>query len=101
MKHVRRGLHKEQIKAQIRMRGVTVTGLSVSWGFDRSAISKALETPCPNVEIRIADFLGAAVQDIWPDRYGPQGQRLASPINCNENSNAKNCSRNSQVKAAA
>jgi len=67
------GIHKEQIKYLIRRCGWNLTDLSVHWGFQRSAISKTLNTPWPEIESRIAQFLGQPPMTIWPDRYDQDG----------------------------
>jgi Ner family transcriptional regulator len=67
------GMHVEEIKAAIRMKGHTITSLSKSWNLDRTAISKTLAQPWPEVELRIANFLDKKPQDIWPTRYNLNG----------------------------
>ena len=67
---------KEDIKAAIRKRVKSLAALSLKWGFSESAISKALTTPCPNVEKRIARFLGVDRRELWPDRYDAKGNSI-------------------------
>lgn len=68
-----KGLHREDIKAEIRKRGIACTTLATRHGYDASAVRVALYKPWPAVERLIADFLGLKPQRIWPDRYLPDG----------------------------
>lgn len=68
----RAGMHKEEIKAAIRMKGVSVTGLALKHGYCRSAVSMTLQQPWPAVEKLIADLLEMPPHEIWPDRYPQQ-----------------------------
>ncbi len=65
--------HPEDVKAEIRKGGETLRRLSLKARYDGSAASKALRQPWPAVERIIADFLGLEPQEIWPDRYLPDG----------------------------
>ena len=101
MPTIQRGLHKEQIKAALRMSGSTLTALSKSWGFDRSAISVALTRPWPEVETRIAETIGLPVQEIWPARYFPDGSPRPRAANSNDQPSDTCPARNSELSAAA
>jgi Ner family transcriptional regulator len=68
-----KGLHREDIKAAIRKRGITPAQLSIRHNYDPSAVRVALYKPWPAVERLIADFLGLTPQRIWPDRYLSDG----------------------------
>lgn len=68
--------HVEDIKAAIRKTGVTLVGLSLRSGLERSAVGQALLRPWPNVERVIANHLGLRPQDIWPSRYDESGNPL-------------------------
>ena len=68
-----RGLHREQIKAAIRQKGITLAELAERCGRDVSAVSVALYKPWPAVEREIARFIGRKPQEIWPDRYLADG----------------------------
>lgn len=75
-KTTKKGMHPEEIKAAIRMRGITLRDLSEQWGFHPSAVGIALRREMPHVEARIAQFLGKSLHEIWPDRYTPEGIRI-------------------------
>lgn len=75
-KTTKKGMHPEEIKAAIRMRGVTLGGLSKQWGFCETAITHALKRELPHVEAHIAQFLGISLHEIWPDRYTNENIRI-------------------------
>lgn len=66
--------HPEQIKAAIRMRGVTMTDLALRNGYDESAVRRTLRHRWPAVERIIARFLDKHPNDIWPSRYEISGR---------------------------
>jgi len=87
-----KGMHKEQIKAHLKMRcRKGITDLSREWGYSRQAISQALNRPWPSVEAKIAKALHKKAVDIWPDRYdrdgNPLGQRAEKKNSRNNNLN--------------
>lgn len=65
--------HKEDIKAAIRKRGVTLEDLALANGYARSTVRATLIQPSPNVQALIAEFLGVTPQEIWPSRYEADG----------------------------
>lgn len=65
----RRGLHPEQIKALVRMRGLTLVGLGRRHGYSPSAMKQALRRPCGPCERIIAKAIGLEPEKIWPERY--------------------------------
>ncbi|GAB4182022.1 MAG: hypothetical protein OHK0024_21220 [Thalassobaculales bacterium] len=67
--------HPEQIKAAVRMRGVTLTALAVSRGLPPSACREALVRPRPAGERAIAAFLGVPLHELWPGRWHADGRR--------------------------
>ncbi len=74
-----RDWHREQVKAAIRMKGITLTELATNHGYEASAVRKTLSRPWPVVEKIIADLLGMRPQDIWPSRYHADGKQKLSP----------------------
>lgn len=73
--------HREDIKAAIRRRGVTLAELAGCFGVHRSAVSIALQRPYPRLEAMIAKFLGETPQAIWPSRYDTvSGAPLTGPL---------------------
>jgi len=68
-----RGWHKEDIRAEIRKTGVTLTELALNNGMEQSAVRVALCRPHFAAEQLIAKHLGRKPQDLWPDRYEADG----------------------------
>ena len=68
--------HKEDIKAAIRRRGTTLKRLALDAGLWESATRVALCVPCFRAEQAIAAFIGIPAQELWPDRYDPDGTPL-------------------------
>ncbi|HXS18203.1 MAG TPA: helix-turn-helix domain-containing protein [Polyangiaceae bacterium] len=66
--------HREQIKAMIRMKGLSLSKLGARHGLCASAIRMALKRPSPQCEQIIAEFLGTQPQKLWPDRYDSKGR---------------------------
>jgi Ner family transcriptional regulator len=95
-----KGLHKEEIKAKIRMTGWTMVGLSRHWGFHWTAINTALRKPWPTVEAKIAKLIKMKPQAIWPDRYDQDGNPLKSKRVMGKNSR-KEAAHNDQFDKAA
>lgn len=67
------GWHREDIKAAIRKRGITLTELALAYGLEQSAVRVALSRPYYPGEQVIADALAVPAQTLWPDRYDPDG----------------------------
>jgi len=67
------GWHREDIKAAIRKRGITVTELSELNGLEAAACRAALIRGHIRGEQVIASFLGVAARELWPDRYHEDG----------------------------
>jgi Ner family transcriptional regulator len=59
---------------QLRLRGLTLGTLAKLHNVDRTTTRKALGTPYPRMERVIADVLGLAPQQIWPERYEADGR---------------------------
>lgn len=51
-----------------------MAGLSRQHGYTDGAVKEVLRRPWPAIERIVADFLKVAPQEIWPDRYGPDGK---------------------------
>lgn len=71
-----RNRHPEDIKAEVRKRGVTLVDIALSAGLSAVATSSALRKPYPAAQKAIADFLGQPVHAIWPEWYDKEGQRI-------------------------
>lgn len=72
----RSGWHREDIKAEIRKRGMTMNALAAARGLRPSTVRNALSRPVFSGEIAISDFLGVAAHELWPDRWTPEGRRI-------------------------
>ncbi len=71
------GMHAEQIKAAIRMTGITLSELSLRAGHGESTVRQALFFQhCPAGEQAIIDHLGLHPHKIWPNRYDKDGNRI-------------------------
>jgi lambda repressor-like predicted transcriptional regulator len=63
-------MHAEEIKAALRMKGVTQARLADQLGVARATVSMVISGASRSERIQqaIADVLGFAQNDIWPDR---------------------------------
>lgn len=79
MAKVRRkaGWHPEQIKAQIRMTGWSLDGLSRACGLPPHCVRHAIRMPNLPGETVIVALLGIPPGTLWPDRYDADGVRTA------------------------
>lgn len=71
-----KGWHKEDIKAAIRKRGVTLAALAKTNGLPSSTVRNALGRPVYAGELVISKFLGIPAHELWPDRWTPDGRRI-------------------------
>jgi len=76
MKRKAQGMHREDIKAAIRKKGLSLRELSLLNGLCGEAITVALARPYYYAEQIVANFLGIPAAEIWPDRYDDQGMPL-------------------------
>jgi len=67
--------HPEDIKAEIRKRGVTLADIARSAGIGGNALRLALTLPRRDAERAIAGFLGLHPKITWPSRYHANGRR--------------------------
>lgn len=70
------GWHKEDIKAAIRKRGVTMTDLALQHGVSESAVRRAMVVPSVSGERIVAEFLGVPLWELWPERWTQNGLRI-------------------------
>ncbi len=68
--------HPEEIKAMIRMRGMTLSKLATDAGLHESACRAALIRSQPEAEKVISKFLGKPLHELWPDRWDEDGGRV-------------------------
>jgi len=63
------GMHREQIKAKLRIKFGTLKAFAQSLGMDECVARAALFRPYPKVEALIALALDTTPQALWPERY--------------------------------
>jgi lambda repressor-like predicted transcriptional regulator len=68
-------MHPEQIKALVRMSGVTLTALAIKADLSESACRNALRKRSGRADQAIADQIGKSLEDIWPSRYATRHER--------------------------
>lgn len=72
----RKDWHPAQVKMELHMRGITLSGIAKANGMSStSPLSAALVRSYPINERRIADALGKHPMEIWPSRYFDNGER--------------------------
>ncbi len=64
---------REWIKARLRLAGYTLGDIARQSGLSRTAAQQALWKAYPRMERAIADGLGMAPEEIWPERYDASG----------------------------
>jgi Ner family transcriptional regulator len=69
-------LHPEQIKALVRMTGVSLEQVSLAHNYSKGFLSAALKRPLYPAEQIIAKLVGIKAQHLWPDRYDASGKPL-------------------------
>lgn len=73
-----RDWHPEDIKAEVRKRGSTLTGLARLVGLSDAACRVAFLKPVPAANRAIASFVGAPVNELWPHWFDAEGKRKRS-----------------------
>lgn len=69
--------HPEDVKAEIRKRGGTLSSLAKQACVSKQAIGAAIDRRASeHIDQVIADFLGLKPHEIWPSRYNAKGQRI-------------------------
>lgn len=74
----RRNIHPEDARARIRKGGLTLTALAAKSGLHVSAISHCLRRCIPAANVAVAEHLGVAPAELWPDWFDRDGVRLRS-----------------------
>ncbi|WP_197456998.1 helix-turn-helix domain-containing protein [Cephaloticoccus capnophilus] len=61
-------IHPEQIKALLRMKGITPTALADELGVGHSSVSQVISGKSVSARIRasIAEIIGMSVEELWP-----------------------------------
>ncbi|WP_082025214.1 helix-turn-helix domain-containing protein [Ruegeria sp. ANG-R] len=65
--------HPADILAAVQKRGRDLASVARANGIAPRTASKALQEPCYSGEQVIAEFLGKAAHEIWPNRYDKAG----------------------------
>ena len=68
--------HPEKIKAEVRLRGVSLYQLDAKAKLPRKTCSRTLYQPHAKAERAIAQAIGVSPAIIWPSRYDARGRRL-------------------------
>lgn len=63
----------ELIKGALRARGSSLSAIAVQIGITKEAVGRVNLHPYPAVEAAIAHALNVKPQDLWPERYQPDG----------------------------
>lgn len=64
-----RSWHREQIKAAVRMTGVTLAALALANGLHEGACRQALLGRHPRAEAAIAERIKVPLWELWPSRW--------------------------------
>lgn len=70
------GMHPELIRAEIRMKGATLTDVAEMFGVSPKVVGRALKEPSLSGEKAIAYFLNRTLHDLWPERWTEDGRRI-------------------------
>lgn len=75
-------MHAEEIKAALRMKGVTPTALADELGVSTPTMSQVISGRSVSARIRgrIAEVLGKTVDDIWPPSKKPVLRRTKAQL---------------------
>lgn len=74
----------ECIKYQLRLRGSSLAQIGQELGIPRQSVNNAKRVRYPRVERAIARKIDVAPQDIWPDRWNPDGAPVRERPNMGE-----------------
>ncbi|ULJ63245.1 helix-turn-helix domain-containing protein [Wielerella bovis] len=69
-------MHPELIRAEIRMRGKTLTDVAKQYEISPRVVSLALKEPSLSGEKAIAAFLNKPLHELFPERWTRDGQRI-------------------------
>lgn len=69
-------MHPELIRAEIRMRGKTLTDVAKQYEISPRVVSLALKKPSLSGEKAIAAFLGKPLHELFPERWTKDGKRI-------------------------
>lgn len=67
--------HPAEVVAALRMKGFSLRQLALLNGYgNANSLTSALRRPYPLAEGLIAEAIGCPADEIWPSRYGPNGE---------------------------
>ena len=69
-------MHPELIRAEIKMRGKTLTDVAREYKISPIVVSLPLKEPSLSGEKAIASFLGKSLHQLWPERWTKDGKRI-------------------------
>lgn len=69
-------MHPELIRAEIRMRGKTLTDVARLYDVSPKVVSLALQQPSLSGEKVIAAFLNRPLHELFPERWTEDGRRI-------------------------
>lgn len=72
----RRNEHPEDVKAAVRKKGVTLAELARRNKMSDSTTRAALYRPQPSGNAAVAKFLGKTLNELWPEWFDVQGNRI-------------------------
>ena len=74
-------MHPEQIKAALRMQGITLVMLAEEMGVSRSMVTHVINghTKSAAIQQRIANLLGRTVESLWEQRPSLRRNRVGVP----------------------
>lgn len=61
---------------QLRLKGLSLARISIDHGYHKSAVGLVRDYRYPAIERIITDILGLTPQDLFPDRYTPDGRPI-------------------------
>lgn len=70
------GVHPELIRAEIRMKGLSLADVAAAAGIGESTVRQALYKPSTAGEMAIAKVLGKPLYELWPERWTKDGRRI-------------------------
>jgi lambda repressor-like predicted transcriptional regulator len=67
------------IKSQLQLRGLSFAAIARQEGVNRISVGYAASGgPSARLQQALADAIGLPVQDLFPERYDAQGQRISA-----------------------
>jgi len=75
---IKDGWHRADILAAISKKGSSLAGIGREIGLQRSTMSWALIGPHPRANAAIAEFIGVALHDLWPQWFDEDGKLIST-----------------------